>query len=220
MYQFIMVKKISLIVTCFLITIGSYAQTARSLYINMPDSLNQLLTKSNREDFADFMDSKMKAEVQNRFNANSDMKELTTDYLLVQTTKVSTFQMKVLTMPDSTRIICAVKTFYGPVADSEIHFYNTKWHELSDSNYVHVPEQSDFLTSVDTTQEEAYIDATSAISMDFIKADLSSKDNSLSFTYTSPETLCKEDLAKLSPFLKKDPVILYWDVKGGKFVKK
>jgi|WetSurMetagenome_2_1015567.scaffolds.fasta_scaffold03367_10 hypothetical protein len=220
MYQFIMVKKISLIVTCFLITIGSYAQTAKSLYINMPDSLNQLLTKSNREDFADFMDSKMKAEVQNRFNANSDMKELTTNYLLVQTTKVSTFQMKVLAMSDSTRIICAVKTFYGPVADSEVHFYNTKWQELPDSNYVHIPEQSDFLTSVDTTQEEAYIDATSVISMDFIKADLSSKDSSLTFTYTSPETLGKEDLAKLSPFLKKEPVILYWDVKAGKFVKK
>ena len=214
-----MKKGFFLIIICFLSLSGTYAQTAKSLYIAMPDSLNQLLTKSNREDFIDFMDSKMKAEIQNRFDKNSEMKELTNDYLSVQTTKASTFQMKVLPMSDSTHIICTIRTFYGPVADSEIHFYNTKWQELPDSNYVQIPEQSDFFISVDTTQEDAYITAVSAITMDLFQADLSSKDNSLTFTYTSPQTLGDEELAKLSPFLKKNPVKLYWDVKNGKFVK-
>ena len=43
------------------------AQEAKTLFINMPDSLNLILTKVNREDCIDFLESKMKAEVENRF---------------------------------------------------------------------------------------------------------------------------------------------------------
>jgi hypothetical protein len=36
------------------------AQDARTVFINMPDSLMPLLTKVNREDCIDFLDSKMR----------------------------------------------------------------------------------------------------------------------------------------------------------------
>ena len=41
------------------------AQDARTVFINMPDSLMPLLTKVNREDCIDFLDSKMRAQVKN-----------------------------------------------------------------------------------------------------------------------------------------------------------
>ena len=43
------------------------AQEAKTLFVNMPDSLSPLLTKVNREDCIDFLESKMKAQVENRF---------------------------------------------------------------------------------------------------------------------------------------------------------
>ena len=45
------------------------AQSLRECFVAMPDSLSPLLTKINREDFLDFMDSGMKAEVTNRMNS-------------------------------------------------------------------------------------------------------------------------------------------------------
>ena len=43
------------------------AQEAKTLFVNMPDSLSPLLTKVNRADCVDFLESKMKAQVENRF---------------------------------------------------------------------------------------------------------------------------------------------------------
>ena len=47
------------------------AQEAKTLFVNIPDSLTPLLTKVNREDCIDFLESKMKAQVENRFGKKS-----------------------------------------------------------------------------------------------------------------------------------------------------
>ena len=70
------------------------AQLAKTCFTNMPDSLSPLLTAVNRADFIDFLESKMKAEVTNRFGGKSEMTELTPDYIRVQVTPQSTWQMK------------------------------------------------------------------------------------------------------------------------------
>ena len=41
------------------------AQEAKTLFVNIPDSLTPLLTKVNLEDCIDFLESKMKAQVEN-----------------------------------------------------------------------------------------------------------------------------------------------------------
>ena len=78
-----------LFIIFLLSTFNSYAQDLKSLFIAIPDSLSPLLTKVNREDFGDFLDSNMKAEVRNRFGNTSEMKKLTSDYLLLQTSSAS-----------------------------------------------------------------------------------------------------------------------------------
>ena len=73
-----MVKK--LIVFLFVVGMGVgslSAQLAKTCFTNMPDSLSPLLTAVNRADFIDFLESKMKAEVTNRFGGKSEMTELT-----------------------------------------------------------------------------------------------------------------------------------------------
>ena len=52
------------------------AQEAKTFFKNMPDSLSPLLTAVNRADCIDFLESKMKAEVTNRFGGKSEMTEL------------------------------------------------------------------------------------------------------------------------------------------------
>ena len=68
----------------------------------MPDSLSPLLTKVNREDCIDFLESKMKAQVENRFGKKSEMTDLGKDYVSVCKCQLNLRQMKVLALNDST----------------------------------------------------------------------------------------------------------------------
>ncbi|GAE82385.1 hypothetical protein JCM10512_586 [Bacteroides reticulotermitis JCM 10512] len=61
-----------------------YAQEAKKLFVSMPDSLCPLLTSVNRADCIDFLESKMKAEVDNRFGKKSEMTDLSKDYIRMQ----------------------------------------------------------------------------------------------------------------------------------------
>lgn len=99
-----------------------HAQEAKTLFVNMPDSLSPLLTKVNRADCVDFLESKMKALVENRFGKKSEMTELGKDYIRMQMSPQTTWQMKVLVLNDTTNIICTISTACAPACDSSTVF--------------------------------------------------------------------------------------------------
>ncbi|WP_321518005.1 DUF3256 family protein [uncultured Bacteroides sp.] len=210
-------KKIVLL--CFLMTcvISLHAQDAKSVFINIPDSLCPLLTKVNREDFADFLESKMKAQVKNKMDKMSEMKVLTKDYVSLQTTSLSNFQMKLLQLNDTTKIICVINTVCGPVCDSRISFYTTQWKELPSKDYIDMPGMESFFITPESAKLAAYNDARASLDFYLLKSDLSKDSNELVFTFTSPQNL-DESLAKaLEPFLKKELVYVW---KDGRFALK
>ena len=105
-----------MIFVCIFCVMSVMAQNMKSVFVAMPDSVTPLLTKVNREDCIDFLDSNMKAVVKNRFGNVAEMKVLTDDYVLMQTSEVGTLEMKLLPLADSTKVICMVKTVNVPVA--------------------------------------------------------------------------------------------------------
>ena len=115
------------------------AQEAKTLFVNMPDSLSPLLTKVNRADCVDFLESKMKAQVENRFGKKSEMTELGKDYIRMQMSPQTTWQMKVLALNDTTNVICTVSTACAPACDSSIRFYTTDWKPLTESQFITSP---------------------------------------------------------------------------------
>ena len=138
-------KRLYLIyILCMCCWLGGRAQELRSLFVAMPDSVLPLLTKTNRMDCIDFLDSNMKAEVKNRFNNTSELKVLTKDYLELQLTSQSSVEMKLLPMNDSVKVVCMVHTVCGPVCDSEITFYDTQWKQLPSKNFITLPDSSSF----------------------------------------------------------------------------
>ena len=191
-----MVKKLVVFLFVVCMGVGSLsAQLAKTCFTNMPDSLSPLLTAVNRADFIDFLESKMKAEVTNRFGGKSEMTELTSDYICVQVTPRSSWQMKLLAVNDSTRLICTVSTVCAPVCDSHINFYTTDWKELPSTSYLpSVPDMDNFIAPAsDTADVYRYQDARLQADMLLMKADLSSKDATLTFTFTTPDyKLCLE----------------------------
>ena len=192
-----------------------FAQNMKSVFIAMPDSITPLLSQVNKEDCVDFLDSNMKAEVTNRFGGKTEMKVLTDDYVLMQTTPGSTLEMKLFPVNDSTKVVCMVKTVCASACDSEIRFYASDWSkEFSMDDFLQRPDVEAFYLPQDSITEEYTLTRKKA-DMDLMKASLSKDDASLTFIYTTPEYMNKEDKEKLLPSLRKEPIVLQWQ--DGKF---
>ncbi|MDE5677007.1 DUF3256 family protein [Phocaeicola sp.] len=208
-------KKTLFIIGMLLGVFSLHAQDMKTLFIAMPDSVAPLLTKVNREDCVDFLASNMKAEVKNRFGKLSELKKLTKNYLFMQTTQSSTLEMKLLPLNDSVQVIALVRTVCGPACDSEICFYDTQWQRLDKEDFLHLPSSGAFYLPVDTLTEEAYAVVRGKADMDLLKAVLAEDELTLSFTYTVPDYLAKEERKKLALYMRKEPLVYEW--KEGKF---
>lgn len=213
-----MMKKLSILL--FLVFSGvitSQAQDAKTCFVNMPDSLCPLLSSVNRADFIDFLESKMKAEVTNNFGGKSEMTELTPDYIRVKMTGQSSWEMKLLPINDSTKVICTVSTVCAPACDSHINFYAADWKELPSSSYLpSLPVIDDFIAEApDSVDIYEYREVRRQADMPLMKAGLSAKDSKLTFTFTTPDYMEKEAAEKLKPFLRR-PVAYVW--KEGRFI--
>lgn len=204
-------KQIARIISLFALSVLFFlpakAQEAKTLFINMPDSLSPLLTAVNRADCIDFLESKMKAQVDNRFGRKSEMTDLTKDYIRMQMSPQTDWQMKVFAVNDSTQIICTVATACAPVCDSRIQFFTTSWKELPASDFITLPSMDDYFTPSDSV---AYTTARVQADMLLTKVGLSKTDNVLTFTLTTPEYMEKETAEKLKPFLRR-PIVYTWN---------
>lgn len=213
-----MIKKLSIILCLAFIGLGALqAQEAKTCFKNMPDSICPLLSAVNRADFIDFLESKMKAEVTNSLGGKSEMTELSPDYIRVQMTPQSTWQMKLLPVNDSTKVICTVSTVCAPACDSHINFYTTDWKELPAASYLPaLPAMDDFIIQApDTVDVYEYQAARRQADMLLVKTDLSAKDTALTFTFTTPDYMEKEAAEKLKPFIRR-PIAYTWN--QGRFI--
>ena len=87
----------------------SSAQDVRTLFMDAPDAVLPLLPRNVRADCIDFADAGMDYPVSNLLGGKSTLKVLGKDYLLLQSTAVSTVEMKVLPMGESS-VVCVVNT--------------------------------------------------------------------------------------------------------------
>lgn len=193
------------------------AQTAKSFFVNMPDSLSPLLTKVNRADFADFLESKMKATVKNKFDESAEMKTLTKDYIYLQDAPECTTQFKILPVNDSVNVVCVVNTVCGGACDSDLKFYSTTYNTEDLSRYITLPSINDFLIApADTLKENDFLTARNMIDINLMEAKLSPDNTSLTFHTTLPDYLDKESAKLVKPFLRSE-IVYEW--KNGRFVK-
>lgn len=212
----------NLILSILFSAIGIFSQTsiqaqeAKKLFVNMPDSLTPLLTKVNRADCIDFLESKMKAQVDNRFGKKSEMTDLSKDYVRVQMTPQTTWQMKVLVLNDSTNVVCTINTACAPACDSSIRFYTTDWKPLATSQFVTLPVMDDFLSAPDSTVIYTFDEARRSADMLLMKVDLDKENTGLTVSLSTPEYMSKETAEKLMPFLRR-PIVYQW--KDGVFTK-
>lgn len=132
-------KRILLLSLLFVTTLSTMADTLtiRQLFVEMPDSVIPYLSRNNRLDFLDFMDSKMTAEVTNDLGGKSVLTTLGDDSLTIRLNDACTVELLLMTatemVDDSQNVICMVSTFgvAGEYQDFEVQYFTTKWRKLT-----------------------------------------------------------------------------------------
>ena len=102
--------------------------TIRDVFKQMPDSLMPYLSKNNRLDFIDFLDSGMKAEVKNQLGGTSEMIALGDDSITI---RMNPSLRTDLLLMDSTVVMIetfSVDSIYG---QSRVHYFTTAWQPIA-----------------------------------------------------------------------------------------
>jgi hypothetical protein len=202
-------KKLLIIIGIAAMALTAQAQDLKARFIAMPDSVLPLMTQVNREDCVDFLESQMAAKVKNRFGGQTEMTVLTPDFLHLNVTDYSTVEMKLLPVSDSTYVTCMVTTVLGPVADSHVRFFDSQWQELSAEQHLVMPVEDAFYQPTDTLTDEQ-VRLRSKADIYLVKAELSAEAPTVTFTFTTPQYMAKEDREALSPLLSQEPVVYEW----------
>lgn len=193
----------------------SFANAAdiRALFIAMPDSIMPALTKSERMDFLDYIDSGMKARVRNKLGGESEMIELSDNSLTVQTSRSGKLQMALFPRKGGTVLICIIKTVTARFDDSRITFYNEDWTPVESESLIELPKFDDYLTKQALKHGYLELEIKSILRLQSAVA----VDGGLEFRYTSLNYI-GEDADRFRSYFKADPVRYVWN--GKRFKRK
>ena len=193
---------------------GARAEDIRSLFINMPDSIMPLLTKSERMDFIDYMDSGMKARAQNKLGGESFMTGLSDNSLTVTTSQSGKLDMVLCTRRNGKNLICIIKTVTARYEDSRLSFFDEDWTPVDSKELIELPQFDDYLTkqalksdSLDVLKKQSLLRLQSATAVD----------GGLEFSYTSLDYI-GEDADKYRSWFKPEPLRYIWN--GKRFKRK
>lgn len=193
--------------------LATQAQTAKDLFLQLPDSLCPLLSANNRADCIDFLESKMRAVVTNRLDGSSEMTRLTNDYIHLRLTPQSSWEMKLLPAPDSTVMICVVQTVYGLAADSRLTMYSPDWSPLLTSRFFTAPTFDDLLRRPTTEDDAAALEAYRTADLTLLRLDLSPEDTELQVHLSTLDYMEPKKAERLKPFLA-SPLRYRWTGQG------
>lgn len=100
----------------------------RDAFREMPDSLMPYLSKNNRLDFIDFLDSNMKAEVKNKLGGTSQMLSIGADSLVLRMSP--SLRVDLLAI-DSTLVMVETFTVDSIYGQSRVHYYSSEWQPVA-----------------------------------------------------------------------------------------
>lgn len=205
----IRLRHLALLPVLLCLPLAIQAQTAKDLFLQLPDSLCPLLTSNNRADCIDFLESKMRAVVTNRLGGSSEMTQLTSDYIHLRLTAQSSWEMKVLSAPDSTVVICVVQTVYGSAADSRLTMYSLDWNPLPTSRFFTAPTFDDLLRRPTAEDDVAALEAYRTADLTLLRLALSPQDTGLEVHLSTLDYMEPEKAERLKPFLN-SPLRYRW----------
>ena len=190
------------------------AEDLRTLFIGMPDSIMPALTRSDRMDFMDYMDSGMKAKVRNKLGGESVMTRFEDNMLTVVTSGAGRMDMVLFRMKSGSNLICIISTVTAKYDDSRLAFYTENWEPVATSGLIELPVFDDYLTK-EALNSDSVVDFKKK-SMLRLQA-VTPLDGALEFRYTSLDDLGL-DADRYRSWIKQVPLRYEWN--GKRFKRK
>jgi len=106
------------------------AQSISHYFVQMPEKLIPTVKVETRKDLVDFFKNGKSAIMPAAIGGEVILKEMSEDYLLLQTSESADIQLKLLQVNDSLRVIAVVTTVAAPLRNSLIQFYSTLWEPI------------------------------------------------------------------------------------------
>lgn len=191
------------------------AQSVEHYFFQMPANLLPAVPIDTRKDLVDFYNNGKAAAMHSATGGDIELKELSKDYLLLQTSQSGDIQLKLLQVNDTLRVLALVRTVAAPMKDSRMAFYTTTWEPLKDI----IPPEMTYLDFLDKEKGKALgvADRFNEVCMRIFISYEFNRNSSLLVARSS----LKEDIR---PEVKKDfePVIrdsVVLELKDGRFVK-
>ena len=205
-----MKRVIAIFLLSFAVTKAS-ATDLRTLFIGMPDSIMPTLTKSERMDFLDYLDSGMKAIVENKLGGESEMTMLKENMLTVMTSRSGRLDMVLFKKKDGKNLICIIRTVTARYSDSSISFYTEEWNPVPLKRLIELPVFDDYLTKEALKNDSlALFKKQSMLRLQSVTP----LENALEFKYTSLDYI-GEDAEHYKSWFKAEPLRYFWT--GKKF---
>lgn len=183
-------KQLVVSVLALLLTCSLQAKSLREMWVSMPDSILPTMNSNIRTEFMELLDMNVKAEVRNLLSTDCVMDTVTSNYLRLSMSKVSTLEMRTLPMENGDTILCMVKTYQGPEKESELHFYDANWQVLDNGRFFLNGVLADvcqkMVVKPDTMSEQHYQELVSLVEPKMWSAALSVDDDNLTFSLSLP----------------------------------
>ncbi len=118
-----------LLVITLCTTIAARAFSVADCFKAVPQSVFPLLDRTARLDLIDLYNNHIEAKVQNVYGGQATLHELTDNYLRLDCTEVSSWQLRLLPLAADT-LILSVHTVDAQGRSSDIKLYNRHWTEV------------------------------------------------------------------------------------------
>ncbi|MBR4810863.1 MAG: DUF3256 family protein [Bacteroidaceae bacterium] len=204
-------KRFIVIIVLILAVFKASAADLRTLFINMPDSIIPMLTKSERMDFLDYMDSGMRSGVKNRLGGESEMTVLKDNMLSIKTSAAGRVDMVLFTRKNGKNLICIIKTVTARYDDSRLSFYNEDWTPVETKSVIKLPQFEDYLTKEALKNDS--LDVFKKQSMLRLQS-ITPVGDTLEFSYTSLDYI-GENAERYKSWFRPEPLRYIWN--GRKF---
>lgn len=207
-------KRFATIMILALVATAGRAADLRTIFISMPDSIVPTLTKSDRMDFLDYMDSGMKAKARNKLGGESVMTRFEENMLSIQTSPAGRMDMVLLKKGKSETLICIIRTVSAKYEDSRLSFFTEDWKPVSTADIIELPAIDDYLTKEALKNDSLdYFERLSMLRLQSIVP----VDGALEFRYTSLDDL-GQDADRYRAWFKPVPIRYVWN--GKRFKRK
>lgn len=120
--------------------------TADSVFVELPHTVLEILSRSTRLDMLDYYRADSLWEAPNLVDGTSRLELVTADYLKVRLTDVSTLQIKILPLAKGGDIAAVSYTIdsTGSQGDSQLFFFDRQMHPIADNKIMRLPEMKHF----------------------------------------------------------------------------